>query len=67
MDGRGSSESRAQTSHMVVATTGELAFLRGINIFEHLQPFRYCTTTLFLFIYFIFGCVGSSFLCEGFL
>ena len=22
---------------------------------------------IYLFIYFIFGCVGSSFLCEGFL
>ena len=22
---------------------------------------------LFLFIYFIYGCVGSSFLCKGFL
>ena len=25
------------------------------------------TFFIYLFIYFIFGCVGSSFLCEGFL
>ena len=29
---------------------------------------KYTSTTLFFFFYlFIFGCVGSSFLCEGFL
>ena len=30
-------------------------------------PFFFLIVIFYLFIYFIFGCVGSSFLCEGFL
>ena len=29
--------------------------------------YQVLTTLIYLFLFFIYGCVGSSFLCEGFL